>query len=67
MQRMEIRTDSGEDEIIRAAVERRAALGRPVVVALDGGSGVGKMRIENGELENQILGNGRSVHFQAFT
>ena len=37
--------NSREDEIIAAAVERGREFGRPVVVALDGGSGAGKSTI----------------------
>lgn len=43
--REEIIDIAGEDEIVLAAVERRAKLGRPLVVALDGGSGAGKSTI----------------------
>ncbi len=42
---IKIKSSSREDEIIRAAVERSVVLRRPVVVALDGGSGAGKSTI----------------------
>jgi len=42
---MILRVRSHEDTIIAAAVERQGELGRPVVVALDGGSGSGKSTI----------------------
>ena len=45
MTTIKLRSNSREDEIILAAEERRAAVGRPVVVALDGGSGSGKSTI----------------------